>query len=689
MPEARQVIEFVIKGTDKYSKHLGKAGNSISKLTNLTGKLTVGYTAAVSAISLFTTAIANSIDATVKFSNRIGVAVEQLSRMQFVAGQAGVPVTQFNLSVQRMTRRVAEATVGLGEAQGALRELGIDANRFSQLSLDDQFFTLAESLEKVKSESDKLRLAFKLFDSEGTAVLQMLKGGTEAMKEYAKRAEELGLVITPRMAQMTEKYTDSVGELSGAFTGLGRAISQELMPILTKANKDFANTIASWRTSIASFVRQSIFWFLVLWEVVKKTAQQWLGFITFSWDVWGKVLNSIISFVTTSAELFLLFGKSLFVGIWEGVKLTVGALKDLGVWIKDWVKSVFTRKEIDDFSDRMSSQLTTRFQSAMSAISADFDNVIKKFNEVGKTGNEVVTSILGFSMEQILKDTKAYIEELENFVDVKNEKIKESGKLAVESQTEVMRTFTAFVEELRFTMEDFLIQMMDLTVQVVQQVGDAVAASIVDGKKLSDALKGIIKGVLKTLISMLIQWMIKRLILSQLFGATVRVETAQEGAKAVGLAGANAAASMAAAPYPVNLTAPAFAALMTGVAAGALSSGMAIGGAIGGLNGIAHNGLTTVPREGTFLLDKGERVLSPDQNRDLTAFLQGGGNGGTSSVTIENVEIRILENATNADALLNMSDVEMEEIVAGPIISALNKLDNRGVRPNSIERKKF
>lgn len=38
-------------------------------------------------------------------------------------------------------------------------------------------------------------------------------------------------------------------------------------------------------------------------------------------------------------------------------------------------------------------------------------------------------------------------------------------------------------------------------------------------------------------------------------------------------------------------------------------------------SGVAHGGMDYVPKETTFLLDKGERVLSPRQNRDLTNYL--------------------------------------------------------------------
>jgi len=40
-----------------------------------------------------------------------------------------------------------------------------------------------------------------------------------------------------------------------------------------------------------------------------------------------------------------------------------------------------------------------------------------------------------------------------------------------------------------------------------------------------------------------------------------------------------------------------------------------------GLTGMAHDGIANVPKEGTWLLDGGERVLNPEQNKDFTSFI--------------------------------------------------------------------
>ncbi|MDO0888518.1 tape measure protein [Acinetobacter pittii] len=70
-------------------------------------------------------------------------------------------------------------------------------------------------------------------------------------------------------------------------------------------------------------------------------------------------------------------------------------------------------------------------------------------------------------------------------------------------------------------------------------------------------------------------------------------------------------AEAAANPFPYNLAA------MASVAAETAS----IVGNIQSVAGVFHGGKDYVPKEATYLLDKGERVVSPRQNQDLTNFL--------------------------------------------------------------------
>lgn len=65
-----------------------------------------------------------------------------------------------------------------------------------------------------------------------------------------------------------------------------------------------------------------------------------------------------------------------------------------------------------------------------------------------------------------------------------------------------------------------------------------------------------------------------------------------------------------------------------GAAAAALQVAQAASIKSVGLTGMAHDGIDNIPKEGTWLLNKGERVLNPNQNRDLTNYLSQVQTGG-------------------------------------------------------------
>ena len=106
------VIEFSIKGTATSAVGaMKKVSASIARM----GKALINTAkwAAAGAVALigFVKIVNDGIDKVAKFSTRLGLAVDQLSKMQFVASQAGISVEQFNMATQRMTRRVAEAAL--------------------------------------------------------------------------------------------------------------------------------------------------------------------------------------------------------------------------------------------------------------------------------------------------------------------------------------------------------------------------------------------------------------------------------------------------------------------------------------------------------------------------------------------------------------------------------------------------
>lgn len=133
--------------------------------------------------------------------------------------------------------------------------------------------------------------------------------------------------------------------------------------------------------------------------------------------------------------------------------------------------------------------------------------------------------------------------------------------------------------------------------------------------------------------------------------------------------------ALAEAPYPFNLA----------LSALVLAQGLANVERIRQTN-VAHGGIDSVPEDATFLLRQGERVLSPGQNRELTQFLAGRNEGQDSgSVSIDTLNIHILENATSAEALLSMDASELRRVISERIIPTLDELARLGIRPQFVE----
>jgi len=136
------------------------------------------------------------------------------------------------MAVQRFTRRLSEAANGTGEAKDALKELGLNAKELAKQPLDKQMLALADAFDDVENSGDKVRLAFKLFDSEGVAFVNTLEGGSAALQQMFQDAEGLGFILSSSAVKGVEKANDAVMKLGSMFAGVRDQLVAALAPAL-------------------------------------------------------------------------------------------------------------------------------------------------------------------------------------------------------------------------------------------------------------------------------------------------------------------------------------------------------------------------------------------------------------------------------------------------------------------------
>ncbi|MFW1945770.1 tape measure protein [Acinetobacter guillouiae] len=83
------------------------------------------------------------------------------------------------------------------------------------------------------------------------------------------------------------------------------------------------------------------------------------------------------------------------------------------------------------------------------------------------------------------------------------------------------------------------------------------------------------------------------------------------------------------------------------------------------LQGMAHDGIDNIPREGTWLLDGGERVLNPQQNKDLTSYLSNNksGNGVTVNVNVPNGYTAKQSRDSNGNVTIDIVEQKIAEAI--------------------------
>lgn len=241
---ANENVNIVIKAVDKTKRTF----NAVTKGLNMVKKSVFSLKSGLLALggaAGFGFLIKQSLNATDqlgKTADKIGIATDKLGALHHAATLTGVATGTLDMALQRMVRRVSEAALGTGEAVKALQELNIDAEKLNKLSPDEQFRAIAEAMQGVTNQSDKVRLAMRLFDSEGVALVNTLKDGSKGLDAMTAEAERLGLTMSKDTVKGVEAANDSISKLTGYIKGTFNRVVAAMAPYI----QDVTDAIREW-----------------------------------------------------------------------------------------------------------------------------------------------------------------------------------------------------------------------------------------------------------------------------------------------------------------------------------------------------------------------------------------------------------------------------------------------------------
>ena len=480
---------------------------------------------------------------------------------------------------------------------------------------------------------------------------KLIEAFENPMSKFRGASAELATTWTGVMSMIGDKWFNIQSQIadSGVFNYF-KSIAMVVDEILGGALEDTKNNAEAWANVIIGGIR-SIF-----------TAVGWVANAFRGWQaIWVGLKFGLAKFVESAILSFHTLANSirdvadLIPGINPAPLTTLNNLL-----ASAQMTSAQFKKELEDIvKQEMPSDV---IEDYVAKVEANYNKLQAKSEETKNAQVEHQKEVAAVTLETMDANINKVIEANQKELELRQTYATEFGTIYDAAMTDIFNN--------ALTMGEVTSELIKTTYDnLTTGIGDAIGGAIAAGENLGKAMKKLLQTILKNIISTYITATIQRWIMSAQFGAASATDLAIEGSKAVALAGANGVASWAAAPWPINTGAPAF-----GKAMAASAKAQLIAGAL-------HGGMDNVPNEATYLLQKGERVLSPNQNTDLTNFLNGEG-GGTSGTTVENINVVI---NTTADNFVNIDDEDLVEFVAGRIIPALDTLDDNGVRQAALE----
>lgn len=234
--------------------------------------------------------IAIGADKINKFSERLGITTEFLSEYAFAANKAGVETQSMLIGFQRFERRLASfVDTGRGPVKDAFDILGSGLSEAAEegASTEEMITRLAAAFEALDDPQKKVLAAFKLFDTEGVALVQLFQQGETVIAGFRQEAVRAGISLSGIDAARATEMVDAITDLSAALEGLKKTAAFEVIPELTEMLRSFADFIVNNRDDILDLFHGLIEVLASLAAISAKASAGTVSFtkgITMMWD---------------------------------------------------------------------------------------------------------------------------------------------------------------------------------------------------------------------------------------------------------------------------------------------------------------------------------------------------------------------------------------------------------------------
>jgi len=607
---------IAIRASDKSKSAFRSVNSNMNMLKGTALKL-----AAVVGVSLGTRAMVTALNANsamvgsiAKMSDKTGIATERLQAYRQAAIEGGGSVRGMDEALTKMSKRLAEAAeIGGGAANQWLKKLNLDVNELQTLSPDELFSRYSASINTLTTRGAKLAAMSALLGDESRSLINVIEGGPTAINAMEQELSDLGITITRIDAAKIEAANDAMAKSKAVAEGAATAFNVALAPVIQGIANEFLN-VAKEAGGFGEIANKVV-------GIAVKGAIHLTNSVQGIKLAWKAVQHAIVLATTKTIDLLVDSDKALttFVN-----KFT------------PWSKTVSTTltdlyESLTHIARQSSEELRTEFNKPLDSapIEAWYANVVSKSQEAAEKIAESKKDLFNPDAEQIAAENSR----LEQFI--------EHNRIKADQYTKIWQgAFDKFTGG----------------------VGDAVADSLLQQENFGDSMQAMARNVVKQIISGLATIYVKKAALWALdkMGMAANTAASVVSGGTIATAWAPAAAAVSLASFGANAL----------PASTGLASTFALANTLS-LTGVAHDGLSSVPTDGTYLLQKGEKVVNNQDTKKLDNLMNGGSATYNMNITFN---VNAIDARSGAD-FIKQNSGPIEAVMS----NALNNVARRGL----------
>lgn len=179
-------------------------------------------------------------------SDAFDVSVEALSSWSYAADRVGISSDKMADIFKDTGDKLGDfVATGGGEAKDLFENLNIKIEDLIGLKPDEQLIKIAEGLEEVGTNGEKIFYLESLAD-EASRLLPLLENGAEGLKEMMREAETLGIALDDVDAQMVADAAEQFDKVAGAAEGFANQLTIQVAGAMSEWGDDIVDVIDEW-----------------------------------------------------------------------------------------------------------------------------------------------------------------------------------------------------------------------------------------------------------------------------------------------------------------------------------------------------------------------------------------------------------------------------------------------------------